>query len=519
MPAEFDPSASYDAVPYSSHPYAKSHPRNLAAIATLFGLSPPDVTCCRVLEIGCAAGGNLLPMAAGFPDARFHGIDASQRQIEAGQQVVVDLQLDNVTLQKQDVLEFANYAGEFDYIICHGVYSWVPPEVQERILAVCRDHLADNGVAYVSYNTYPGWYLRRGVREMMSYHAAGFDDSRTRIDQSRALLNFLTSAVTSDSGAYAMLLHEELKVLQSCEDSYLFHEHLEHCNEPLFFNQFVARAAQAELRFLGEAHFSSMISHDFSEDIQRTLHGIAPDIVRMEQYLDFLRNRKFRQTLLCHQDRDVDRTIDPQQLLPLFAASPMVPAEQKPGDPSSSDPKFAHPNGKAVTVTTPWINAALTHLAKIWPHEISVSDLAEIAWQQTPTDQRCSLEECQSELSATLLECYSSDLVDLFSCASGAVSTVSDTPATSELTRYRASRGSLVANARHENVQLSDFDRLLVQRLTGDVGINSLAEEMLGKVTRKELSIEGVPNPTHADVVAAITQSLLQIARASLLLA
>lgn len=519
MPAEFDPSASYDAVPYASHPYPKSHPRNLAAIATLFGMSPPDVTRCRVLEIGCAAGGNLLPMAAGFPDAQFHGIDASQLQIEAGQQVIADLQLDNVTLQRQDVLDFPNDAGKFDYIICHGVYSWVPSGVQEKILSVCRDHLASNGVAYVSYNTYPGWYLRRGVREMMSYHAAGFDDAQTRIDQSRALLNFLIGAVTSDSGAYAMLLHEELKVLQSCEDSYLFHEHLEHCNEPLFFNQFVARAGQAKLRFLGEAHFGSMMAHDFSDDIQRTLHDIAPDIVRMEQYLDFLRNRKFRQTLLCHQDRDVNRTIDPQRLLPLLVASPMVPAGQKPADTPSSDPIFEHPCGKSVTVTAPWIDSALTHLATIWPHEISVSDLADIAWQQTPADQRCTLEECRSELSATLLECYSSDLVDLFSCASGVVSTVSDKPATSELTRYRASRGKLVTNARHENVQLSDFDRMLVQQLNGSTNVSTLTEEMFTRVGRNELSIEGVSDPTATDVSAAVEQSLRQIARASLLLA
>lgn len=79
---------SYDRVPYKSHPFRQSHPDRLAVIATLHGMSPPAIERARVLELGCASGGNLLPMADQFPEATFLGIDLSARQIQDGQRLI-----------------------------------------------------------------------------------------------------------------------------------------------------------------------------------------------------------------------------------------------------------------------------------------------------------------------------------------------------------------------------------------------------------------------------------------------
>src|SRR5262249_30408638 len=161
----------YDEVPYSSKPFPQTHPDNLATVATLFGMTPPPVERCRVLELGCAAGGNLLPLAAALPGSRFVGIDLSRRQIDDGRPGREALGLRNFRLRHRSILDVGADFGQFDYILCHGVYSWVPAPVQDKILEVCAGHLAPNGVAYVSYNTYPGWHIPGAVRAMMRYHA------------------------------------------------------------------------------------------------------------------------------------------------------------------------------------------------------------------------------------------------------------------------------------------------------------------------------------------------------------
>jgi len=119
--------ASYDQTPYPNLSYSQSHPDRLATVATLLGMSPAAVERCRVLELGCAGGGNLIPMAYGLPESQFVGIDISARQIAEGQSVVAALGLKNITFKQMDIMEIGADLGQFDYIIAHGVYSWVPP--------------------------------------------------------------------------------------------------------------------------------------------------------------------------------------------------------------------------------------------------------------------------------------------------------------------------------------------------------------------------------------------------------
>ena len=171
---------AYDEVPYVSFPFPQTHPDRLATIATLLGMDPPPVGRCRVLELGCAAGGNLIPMALGLPDSEFVGIDLSTRQIAEGRAAVDALGLQNITLEPVNILEIEADFGQFDYIIAHGVYSWVPADVQDKLLEVCRQNLSPNGVAYVSYNTYPGWRLHGAIRDMMLYHTQDLSDPQEK---------------------------------------------------------------------------------------------------------------------------------------------------------------------------------------------------------------------------------------------------------------------------------------------------------------------------------------------------
>ena len=134
----FTAASSYDEVPYQSDPLIETHPDSLATAATLLGMTPAPVDQCRVLELGCAVGGNLIPMAAAQPESQFLGIDISSRQVAAGQALINATGLGKIKLECADILDLDESIGQFDYIICHGVYNWVPRPAQRKILQTCR---------------------------------------------------------------------------------------------------------------------------------------------------------------------------------------------------------------------------------------------------------------------------------------------------------------------------------------------------------------------------------------------
>src|SRR6185295_13416486 len=151
---------SYDEVEYPSYAYAQTHPDRLATLATLFGMNPVPINDCRVLELGCGAGGNILPMACSLPGSTFVGIELAGAAVARGNEAIKTLGLKNVSLHQQDVMLIKDELGPFDYIIAHGLYSWVPEAVREHVLSICRSLLTPQGVAYISYNAYPGSRLR-----------------------------------------------------------------------------------------------------------------------------------------------------------------------------------------------------------------------------------------------------------------------------------------------------------------------------------------------------------------------
>ena len=154
----------YDAVDYGGFVNPNSHPGQMAAMGLLHGLSPAAVEGCRVLEIGCNQGRNLIPMACAIPGATFLGVDLAAAPIARGQERIERLGLRNIRLMQGDLMEFGRTPdaawdgtlGPFDYIIAHGVYAWVPGAVRDGLLELCRELLTPEGVAFITYNALPG---------------------------------------------------------------------------------------------------------------------------------------------------------------------------------------------------------------------------------------------------------------------------------------------------------------------------------------------------------------------------
>jgi len=141
----------YDEVRYPGRPYPDTHPDRLATIGILFGMTPAPIDRCRVLEVACGDGANLLPMAYALPGSSFLGFDLASAPVEAGRRMALQLGLANLTLETRDLNRFREDAGSFDYIIAHGLYSWIPASLREALLALIASHLAPAGIAFVSY--------------------------------------------------------------------------------------------------------------------------------------------------------------------------------------------------------------------------------------------------------------------------------------------------------------------------------------------------------------------------------
>src|ERR1044071_2530032 len=239
----------YDELPYVTLPSNDTHPDRLAAVATLFGMNPAPVGGCRVLEIGCGDGSNLIPMACYLPQSHFTGVDLAAAPIARGRKTIDDLGLSNISLIAGDLRDIGPEDGSFDYIVAHGVYSWVPAEVRDGLLAVCRDHLSPQGVAYISYNTYPGRHIRKMLSEMMVHLTRNIEDSRERLDAARGLLHRLKEERLAPA-SWRSFLDEEVDSLLQRRPTSLWHDDLAPVSDPVYFHQFAAHAAAHGLQYL-----------------------------------------------------------------------------------------------------------------------------------------------------------------------------------------------------------------------------------------------------------------------------
>ena len=96
---------SYEAANYASHAYEQSFIANLHARARLRGLNPKAPNSAKVLEIGCASGGNLIAQALVFKDAQFTGIELSKAQIKNGKTALEKIGIKNIDLLCLDICD------------------------------------------------------------------------------------------------------------------------------------------------------------------------------------------------------------------------------------------------------------------------------------------------------------------------------------------------------------------------------------------------------------------------------
>ena len=371
--------ADYDTTPYTSDAFPQSAPGQLAAVAHVFGLQAPDVSTARVLEIGCAAGGNVIPFAATHPRAQVVGVDLSRVQIDAGRERVEAMRLDNLELVTGDVAQLDLAAlGQFDYIVAHGVFSWVPAGVQDAILQSCKTLLAPRGVAYLSYNTYPGWKTKEVMRDAMMLASGASTTPGEKVREARRMADFLEDVAPAD-GVLARVLAEFRARDEGFADSYLLHDELETFNSPCYFYEMVGRAGAHELAYLAEARPETMFPSNHGPKVaQHLLEKCGGVQVLVEQYLDFVTNRMFRESLFVHAARAPEIRYDlPADRFDRLHVAAWTPPVAGPTLIDQSRQEFEVADGATLFTNDPGLKAALEALNDRWPWTLSRHELVD----------------------------------------------------------------------------------------------------------------------------------------------
>lgn len=465
--------STYDELPYEDFAFFHTHPSNLAAVATLCGLATPPVATCSVLELGCGAGFNLLAMSESLPDAHLVGVDLSRRQIEAGRGMAVRVGAANVDLRVGDVAALDGALGKFDFIVAHGLLSWVPAAVREAIFHTCRRHLRPDGIAYLSYNAYPGWHLRGVLLEALQFHADLPGTPIERVRHARAALERMAGEIAEQDSDYARVLRREIDALREDGDAYVFHEFLESDNHPLRFSAFAALAAASGLRYFGEARYGMSAAAQRGA-MRRALDAVSPDPLRQEQYHDLLRNRYFRQSLLCHQDRQ-PATRPPPGALDMLAIASKVERLAASAD---APPEYRLHDGSIMRTDNPLFAAILGRLSQTWPCAARVPDLiegvdADMAGVAMPPGAARS-----DVIREGILVGYIMGWWHLHAHLPAAQLLPGERPRASALARLCATGGATTTNLLHLPVDLDPAQRAMLVRLDGTMTVEQLAQAL-----------------------------------------
>lgn len=510
---------AYDSFQYENLSFPLTHPDWLGTIGWLHGLDPAPATACRVLELGCGRGGNLVPWASLLPGSEFVGIDLAPSQIADGRRAVDALGLDNLTLIASDIRDIDLGGQCFDYVICHGVYSWVPPEVRSAILDIAAASLNPHGLAYVSYNALPGWHARGALRSMLRRvvpEGPAPEMART----ARGFLSLLKRR-TPESGPLAAWWWRELALLEMMSDRYLYFEYLVEHNDAFYLDEFLTDAKAAGLRYVADADLASRVPEELGEEGRAEVWELAGDPVTAEMLSDYLVTRLFHRSVLCRPDAPLEREPRAERVRAMWIAGggddveiDLGPQVQVAG--SGDDEVVLAP---AVTreQAVAWV------LADAGTGGLSVEELLdEVRDRRGGASTRGDRSDIEDE---TALVDVILDMVLRGQVRSGRwrrplARAMPERPTAPRLARWQAvDDGQSVTSLFHDRVAIDPLDRLLLEVLDGELDLMGLLAVVTRALGEGQIQIEVGDEPlSDPDHLAQIVQvKLRQFAQVGLI--
>lgn len=403
-----------------------THPRQLCAAALVRGFTPPEISNARILELGCATGGNLTPIAASLPNAFCVGIDPFEEQITNARQRAQAAGVSNVTYLPLGVSDMDQLEGPFDFIIAHGLYSWISDEHRADTLRLCQKLLSPRGIAYISYNTYPYWHTAQVTRGLLRWRYSQLRSIRGREPESaevvKASLELLKvyglHAQEQSVPNLRALYQKSYSRLSLLPSWYLIHEYLLENNRAFYFEEWAQTAKAQDLIYLADASPNTELSINYiSSALRRELSSIATSDISLHQACDLLINRSIRRSLLCHSTPTSSFSLNdgsqkvwthPEFLKnhgdDVYVASPLSPIGEVASLKDNLHTKDLRSEFASGYITSSiYENALLLILAAAWPDSLSINETLNQS-QQLLYDLDCCPPSALSRLHASLQE-------------------------------------------------------------------------------------------------------------------
>jgi SAM-dependent methyltransferase len=383
--------SSYDATPFVSYPSPERTPARLWTIGRARELICPSPSCARVLEVGCSTGDLLLAQCELYPNATFIGIDPSTAQIEIAKQRVDQLKFKNIGFFSKRFQDFSDDKDGFDFIICHGVYSWIAEDEQKALLRFIKGNLSKSGVAYVSHNALPGWGVRQSVRELLRRSDFGEMTHEARIVRARELLELAKDALVDAYRPYGLQLKEEIERNLQRSDAFFVHELFAENTSGEWLSDVMTASKEVGLQYLGDAHPQRCQVFDPRfEEIIPSLSAQVKSLPERAQYLDTLFPASFRGTLLAHEDAPLRESFQFEFLKESHLSSPLVYEKDSVADNELLEftmVPFYGPSEQVIEPKAPVLKQILKSLSNAWPGTRPLRELLnEVANEVTFAD-------------------------------------------------------------------------------------------------------------------------------------
>ncbi len=467
--------ASYDDLPYPGYAFAATHPDWLATIAHLHGCDVPDIARARVIELGCGSGGNLIPIAAAFPGAHFVGIDLAAGAIAQGRAQIEALGLSNIELAVGDIAGFAS-STRFDFVIAHGVYSWVPEPVRRRLLALYGELLSERGIGFLSFAAYPGGHLTSMLHAMAKFHTRGIADPRAAIDAVREFMRALAAAAAGSDPAQASLHRDALR-LAAYDGALIAHDVLADAHHCAWLHDVAGQLAALGLQYVADARLVPHVALRAQPHLERFIATAGDDAVLRAQYLDFVQVTRFREIVVARAGAKpalrprADR-LDAVRLRAAITAGD-APPSLAPGEPA----RFAVESGAGLTLDDPLAKAALLAIGAAFPHGLGFGEIvaASIGALRAAGLGGAIAADPAAHLAEALAEMLGGELLHPAMREPPIARAPGERPRVDAVARHQLRDGRLAVNLRHEVVEIGEPGRQLALLMDGTRDRGALA--------------------------------------------
>ncbi|WP_316353327.1 class I SAM-dependent methyltransferase [Candidatus Trichorickettsia mobilis] len=497
----FELPSAYEAMLYENQSCFQSHPYHLMTLGVLFGMNAVKPEQARVLELGCATGWNILPHAINYPEAKFVGVDLSKAQIDEANKHAIGLGLKNIKFHHCSISDIDESWGKFDYIIANGILSLVSDVIRHKIFEVCNKNLSENGIAYISYNTLPGWNATRNARDIMTYSTRNCKNIQERIIQSKACLQFVADNVVDQDAAYTQALHLERDIVENLSNFELKSNYLEELNRSFYFHEFMTEAGKYNLQYLTDSSLFTMSMKGTPAEITELLKGDG-DSVEKEQYIDFIINRRHRESLLCHAELALSLANN-DKLKQFNMTCNVLPTKLIDDIDINNDSErveFIDPTNNSLSLSTasPYLKAVLYSFADCYDHPLSFDELTMMATQKLDNNK---LEKVQDGLLNNLMGLVSQGYINITLQYFQVPEPNLDKPCLAKIALYQVNntQNSWVTNLKHSIVNINELEIIAMQHMNGKLNRKEILERVLINIKEKDLTLTDVKNETLKD--------------------